>query len=76
MKQKYLIYDDDFEKTANLDEVVEIVKQKLQKTQLDFDKDSLDNLLNTITNKKLPENVRLPLLLELGKQGNLTIEAI
>lgn len=63
-------------KTADLDEVAEIVKQKLQKTQLDFDKDSLDNLLNTITNKKLPENVRLPLLIELGKQGNLTIEAI
>lgn len=76
MKRKYLIYDDHFEKTADLDEIAEIVKQKLQKMQLDFDKDSLNNLLKTITNKKLPENVRLPLLFELGKLGNLTIEAI
>lgn len=76
MKQKYLIYDDNFEKTAELNEIAEIVAKKLQKTQLDLDKDSLDNLLKTITNKKLPENVRLPLLFKLGKQGNLTIEAI
>ena len=76
MKRKYLIYNDDFEKTADLDEIAEIVAKTLQKTKLDFDKDSLNNLLKTITNKKLPENVRLPLLLELGKQGNLTIEAI
>lgn len=76
MKRKYLIYDDNFEKTAGLDEIAEIVKKKLQKMKLDFDKDSLNNLLKTIANKKLPENVRLPLLLELAKQGNLTIEAI
>lgn len=76
MKRKYLIYDDNFEKTADLDEITEIVKKKLQKIQLDFDKDSLNNLLKTIANKNLPETVRLPLLLELGKQGNLMIEVI
>lgn len=76
MKRKYLIYDDNFENTGDLDEIAEIVATKLQKMQLDLGKDSLNNLLQTITNKKLSENVRLPLLLELGKLGNLTIALI
>ena len=73
MKQKYLIYNNNFENTGDLDE---IATTKLQKMQLDLDKDSLNNLLQTITNKKLPENIRLPLLLGLGKLGNLTITLI
>lgn len=76
MKRKYLIYDDNFENTGDLDEIAEIVATKLQKMQLDLGKDSLNNLLQTITNKKLSENVRLPLLLGLGKLGNLTIALI
>ena len=76
MKQKYLIYGNNFENTGDLNEIAEIVAKKLQKMQLDLGKDSLNNLLQTITNKKLSENVRLPLLLELGKLGNLTIALI
>lgn len=76
MKRKYLIYDDNFENTGDLEEIAKIVATKLQKMQLDLGKDSLNNLLNTITNKKLSENVRLPLLLKLGKLGNLTIALI
>lgn len=76
MKRKYLIYDNNFENTGNLDTIAEIVATKLQKIQLDLNKDSLNNLLQIITNKKLSENVRLPLLLELGKLGNLTIVLI
>ena len=76
MKRKYLIYDNNFENTGDLDEIAKIVAKKLQKIQLDLNKDSLNNLLQIITNKKLSENVRLPLLLELGKLGNLTIALI
>lgn len=76
MKRKYLIYDNNFENTGDLDKIAEIVATKLQKIQLDLNKDSLNNLLQIITNKKLSENVRLSLLLELGKLGNLTIVLI
>lgn len=36
MKQKYLIYNDNFENTGDLDEIAEIVATKLQKNATRF----------------------------------------